>query len=238
MAEAKKSNQPIVIVGGFMSAARDYRSWQTRLEAPPYNRKVFVANINRLDWVSTADQNFRPQLLAVGAMVQTAIHITGAEKVTLVCHSAGGRISRLWLGDQSYGGVECNGRRFVKKIIFLGSPYLTREPWAQRSAGFANKHYPGAYYAEIEYISVVGRSVFAKPGGSIEERFAYRNYRQQFPRHPQQWGDGVVPVEGAFVPGATNGVLDGIYHGSFLGKPGYENPKALAQWGKYLLENS
>lgn len=222
-------------MGGFLSAASDYRGWQAKLEGPPYNRRVFIANINRFDWIATANNLFQPQLRAVAGAVQKALETTGTHQVTLVCHSAGGRISRLWLGDKSYYGVPCNGRRFVQQIIFLGSPYTTEESWAQRSVTFANSNYPGAFYPEIEYISVVGKTVLGRANGSLEERFAYRNYRSQDPHNPQQWGDGVVPVKGAYLPGATNIVLDGVYHGSVLGRPGYDQPQALNQWGKYLL---
>ncbi len=228
--------EPVVIVGGFLSAPGDYRSWQRGLAAPPYRRPSFVAEIGRLDWATTRDDTFRPQLVALSRVVEQARRATQAERVWLVCHSAGGRIARLWMGEKSYGGLPCNGHGLVRGVIFLGSPYKTEEPWARRSTTFANQNYPGAFYPDLKYVSVIGKSVFGKPNGGLVERLAYRSYKAVDPAQPQQWGDGVITLAAAHVPGADNYVLDGIYHGSILGRPGYNVSPAFQTWAKYLLE--
>lgn len=219
-----------------MSQPGDYRLWQAKLQAAPYSRKVYVTQINRTQWLTTRDDSFRPQIAALHNVVEQARRETGAEKVSLVCHSAGGRIARLWMGGRSYNGNPFGGHRYVQSIIFLGSPYTTEEPWAVRSSSFANTNYPGAYYSEIKYVSLIGKALFGKPNGNISERLAYQSYRTLSPRYAQRWGDGVITLESANVPGAENIVLDGIYHVSVLGRPGYGDPKALGAWGKYLLE--
>ena len=156
-------NEPIVIVGGFLSQPRDYRGWQAKLEATPYNRKTYVTQVGRAQWASTRDDSFRPQIAALEAMVAQARRESGAAKVWLVCHSAGGRVSRLWMGDKPYGGSKCGGHPFVRGIIFLGSPYTTEEPWAVRSSSFANTNYPGAFYPEIKYVSLIGKAILGDP---------------------------------------------------------------------------
>jgi len=117
----------------------------------------------------------------------------------------------------------------------LGSPYSTEEPWAVRSSGFANQNYPGAFYKELKYVSVIGKSVFGRPNGSVTERLAYQTYRTLNSRDAQKWGDGVITLDSANIPGAENIVLDGIYHVALLGRPGYADSRALNTWGKYLL---
>jgi pimeloyl-ACP methyl ester carboxylesterase len=228
--------EPIVIVGGFLSAASDYGKWQRVFAASPISRRSFVVDIGRLIWATTQDDTFRPQLLAIGKNVEAARRATGAEKVWLVCHSAGGRISRLWMGDKPYGGVPCGGHPYVRGIIFLGSPYQTQEPWARRSTSFANTNYPGAFYPDVQYFSAIGKSVYGKRNGNIEQRLAYVSYRAVDPAQPEQWGDGVITLTAAHVPGATNHTLDGIYHGGILGRPSYISPPALRIWAQPLKD--
>ncbi len=229
--------EPVVIVGGFLSGPNNYTGWQTLLAKPPYRRRSFVAGINLVDWTTTRDESFRPQLAAVAEAVERARRTTGAEKVWLVCHSAGGRIARLWMGDQPYGESRCGGNPYVRGVVFLGSPYTTAEPWARRSAVFANQNYPGAFYPHITYVSVIGKSVFGQRDGSIEQRLAYRAYSSLDPQRAERWGDGVITLASAHVPGAENHVLDRIYHVGLLGRPGYVAPQALKVWASHLDSN-
>ena len=226
---------PVVIVGGFLSGPGDYRGWQQVLAGPVYRRQVFVTEISRQDWLTTRDDTFRPQLVALDRQVARARQATGAAKVWLVCHSAGGRIARLWMGEPAYNGGPGGGFRQVAGVIFLGSPYTTLEPWARRSSAFANEHYPGAFYSDIKYVSVVGKAVFGRADGTISERLAYRSYQALDPAQPRQWGDGIMTISAATVPGAENHVLDGIYHVGVLGRPGYSSPAAMKVWAQSLL---
>ncbi|HEX2914794.1 MAG TPA: lipase [Chloroflexia bacterium] len=234
----KLNEEPVVIAGGFLSSAGDYRSWQRLLAAPPYSRRSFVAQISRFDWTTTRDESFRTQLLALERAVELARSETGAEKVWLVCHSAGGRIARLWMGEKPYMGFNCGGYRYVHGVIFLGSPYTTAEPWAKYSSSFANENYPGAYYPDITYVSVIGKAVLGKRFGTVEQRFAYNAYKVLDPANPELWGDGVITLASAHVPGAFNHVIEGIHHVSYLGRPGYIAPAALSIWGEYLVPAS
>jgi hypothetical protein len=124
----------------------------------------------------------------------------------------------------------------VRGLISLGSPYLTKEPWAIKSAAFANTNYPGAFYKDIKYVTAIGRSVIGKKNGSLAERFAYKSYQLQEPEKPEQWGDGVITIQGALMPGTENHILPGIYHYGLFGKPDYSHPAAMKIWAKYLAE--
>jgi hypothetical protein len=230
------SLEPVVIIGGFLSGPSNYTSWQRILARPPFRRRSFVAPINLIDWTTTRDESFRPQLTAIEKVVEQARRSTGAEKVWLLCHSAGGRLARLWMGDKSYAGNPYGGHAVVRGVMFFGTPYTTAEPWAVRSAGFANENYPGAFYPDIKYVSLIGKSIVGRRNGSIEERLAYRSYVVLDPQHPERWGDGVITLDSAYVPEADNFVLDGIHHVSVLGRPGYAAPGVLKLWTKYLVD--
>ncbi len=229
--------EPIVIVGGFLSQTSDYRSWAAKLQAPPYNRKVFIARIDRGQWVATRDDTFRPQIAAIAAIVEQARRETGSERVWLVCHSAGGRVARLWMGDKPYGGSTCGGNKYVSGLICLGSPYTTKEPWAQRSSTFANLNYPGAFYPDIKYVSAIGKAVFGRPNGTVTERLAFQSYKTLDPLNAQKWGDGVITLDSALVPNAENLIIDGIHHVGLLGRPGYSDSRAMSSWAKALISS-
>ncbi len=228
--------EPIVIMGGFLSQPSDYLNWKTILSRPPYNRRVFIADIGRVAWALTRDDNFKPQLDALQAAVERARRATGADRVWIVAHSAGGRVARLWLGEKPYAGVKWDGQRYTAGLISLGSPYLTKEPWAVKSAAFVNQNYPGAFYEHITYVAAIGKSVFGRSNGSIEERFAFNSYGIQVPGKGSQWGDGVITVEGAQIPGAENHVFEGIYHTGLFGRPSYDANRALKVWAGKLVE--
>jgi pimeloyl-ACP methyl ester carboxylesterase len=226
--------EPIVLVGGFLSDPGDYVPWKEQLEKPPYSRPTFIVNIGRLRWAVTRDDNFTPQIKALDETVTRARRLTGADKVWVIGHSAGGRVARLWMGDRPYGGLKCGGHPQVRGLISLGVPYTTKEPWAIKSAAFVNKYYPGAYYPDVTYVCAIGRSVFGKANGSVDQRFAHQSYRLQIPEKPEQWGDGVIPLDGALMPGVENHVINGVYHVSVLGRPGYADPRALKVWAEVL----
>ncbi|MEI7553768.1 hypothetical protein [Candidatus Chlorohelix sp.] len=231
-------NEPVVIAGGFLTEPGDYLPWIKALSKPPYSRKVFVSSVGRLKWALTRDESFQPQIVDLAKVIKIAIQSTGAEKVWLIGHSAGGRIGRLWMGERPYGGLKCNGHRFVRGLISLGSPYTTKEPWATKSAAYANKYYPGAYYPDITYVAAIGKSIFPRRHGSPAERFAYQSYKLQWPENPNQWGDGFITIDGAYMPGAENHVLDGIYHYNLFGRIDYSHPSATKVWAKHLEQEA
>ncbi|HEX2913616.1 MAG TPA: alpha/beta hydrolase [Chloroflexia bacterium] len=228
--------EPVVISGGFMSSPGDYLSWQKLLASRSIRRRSVVTKIGRSDWYMTRNSDFSRQLAALDSAVKKARQISGSEKVWLVCHSAGGTVARLWMGDTPYNGQCYEGYSFVKGIIFLGSPYISAEPNALKAVEFLNERNPGAYFPEIKYVSVAGKSIFGKANGSFLQRMAFKSYSKVTPAHPQQWGDGVITLEAAYMPGATNITLTGINHISLLGQPGYSASQAMEIWGRYFNE--
>jgi pimeloyl-ACP methyl ester carboxylesterase len=231
--------EPAVIVGGFMSAPINYIQWQQRLSGTGQKVRAFVANVERQFWLASAHRHgdYSLQMKLLDRAVESARHATGAEKVWLVCHSAGGLVARLWLGDLPYKRLTYNGHRYVRGIIFLGAPYKHYEAGGQRSAEFAAQAYPGAYYANegIKYISLIGKSVRGKPHGTFAEQFAYNSYAKVSPENPAQWGDGIVTVQSAYMPGAYNGVLPGVYHIGLPGQLSYGSPDVLPLWKQFIV---
>jgi pimeloyl-ACP methyl ester carboxylesterase len=207
-------SRPVVIVGGWLSSPADYARMAHTLAAPPYSRIVYIADISRIEWASLRDPHFTPVLDLVARTVDLALSETGSDRIDLIGHSAGGRISRAYLGDQPYAGVTYDGQRRVATLTTLGTAHETYEIWVKEFAASVNQHYPGAFYAHITYRSVAGQSVHGRRIGGLEEMLAYRSYETAF-GNGDQIGDGIVPTASCYLSGADNLVLTGARHAPY-----------------------
>jgi pimeloyl-ACP methyl ester carboxylesterase len=119
-AEAPRGAPPLVILPGFGNAARDYEAPFGDADAglvPVLRRRGWTASalpLRRKDWLRVAAMFARPEywrsgcdafagygfyLDAVAAEVARVQAATGAERVVLVGHSAGGWLARAFIGD-------------------------------------------------------------------------------------------------------------------------------------------
>ncbi|GAC1462668.1 MAG: lipase [Ktedonobacteraceae bacterium] len=229
-----QGKHPVVIVPGLFARPQHYRAWVQRLEALSAHIQVFVVDASLAHWQGTLTERFGPLLQLLGATVAEALRQTGASKVTLIGHSAGGRVARLWLSDRSYNDVTCGGHWLTRALIMLGAANQTQEPWSRKSVAWANRYAPGAFYPNVTYVTVIGKAVQARLSARPQEILASINYRVQGGL-AGQWGDGVIPVTQAALPGATNMVIEGIWHVAIAGRPGYESAAALECWARPLL---
>ncbi|NTW00121.1 MAG: lipase [Oscillochloris sp.] len=207
-------SRPVVIVGGWLSSPADYTGMARTLAAPPYSRIVYITDISRKEWVSLRDPNFVPVLDLVARTVELALYETGADRVDLIGHSAGGRIARAYLGHVPYDGIIYNGQHVVASLTTLGTAHETYEIWVKEFAGHVNQHYPGAFYEHIRYRSVAGESVRGRRLGSPEEILAFRSYEVAF-GDGKQIGDGIIPTTSCYLRGADNLVLKGARHAPY-----------------------
>lgn len=207
-------HRPIVIIGGWLSAPEDYLGMARALARPPYGRIVYITDIRRREWAALRDPNFTPVLDVLARTVEVALAETGADRVDLIGHSAGGRIARAYLGHLPYNGRVYNGQRYVASLTTLGTAHTTYEIWVKQFASVVNERYPGAFYDHISYRSVAGRSVRGKRFGTIEEIVAYRSYSVSF-GDGNQIGDGIVPTQACYLAGADNIVLEGARHAPY-----------------------
>lgn len=227
---------PVVLIGGYLGRPTTYEAMATRLSGPLYGRRCFIVPFAAWRWALIRDWSYSAIVDAVAETVARARAETGAERVTIIAHSAGGRAARLYLGDQPYRGTVHDGQRHVDQLITLGTPHGGIEQYAARLTQWLNDTYPGAYWPHIRYVSVIGRSVIGDPHGTLQQRRVYRSYRVQT-GDGVEWGDGVVPLACAYLPGAEHLILPGITH--FPHDPHfYGSVKAMAQWGRYLRDET
>jgi pimeloyl-ACP methyl ester carboxylesterase len=206
--------RPVVIIGGWLSAANDYRGMANILAQPPYNRIVYIVDIGRRQWASLRDPNFTPVMDILARTVELAMRETGAGMIDLIGHSAGGRIARAYLGDVPCNGIVYDGKRFVDRLITLGTAHSTVEIYVAKFGAFVNEAYPGAYYPSVHYRTVAGKSVMGRRFGRGEEMLAFRSYELTC-GDGNVIGDGIIPTHSCYLEGAENMVLQGVRHAPY-----------------------
>jgi len=232
MAPITKTDQPVVIMGGFLSADRIYFAMRETLTALT-GKHVSVVQTRSVDWLPSVSQaGWAVLLRKLDRAVRAAAQISDTGKITLIGHSAGGVLARLYLSPRPFYGDAFRGYQRVSHLITLGSPHhnrggLTRGGYMSR---WIEQHYPGAAFAPlVKYTAVSGQWLRGDQHGSARERLAYRTYRGICGRGAV-WGDGLVPEPSALLHGAEHITLKGVSHHSVFGDRWYGNAEVIPLW--------
>jgi pimeloyl-ACP methyl ester carboxylesterase len=225
------ASQPVVLMGGFASNDLIYGGLRDTL-AEIAGQRVWVVKTRSVDWLpSVVPAGWLYLLNKLAHTVRQAVQGSRTGKVTLVGHSAGGVLARLYLSPRPFLGHTYSGLEVVDRLITLGSPHDNQHPvhggWMSR---WIERRYPGAYFSEqVRYASVAGRLIRGKRDGSLHERNAYRFYRRMAGQG-DIWGDGLIPVRSALLDGAQQIVLDGVSHFAGFGGPWYGAQDVVPRW--------
>lgn len=229
---------PTVILPGYLASAIDYQQMQQTL-AELGIPTVTVPLLKR-DWVPTlGGRSVLPILERIEQTVQQVRQQTGAEKINLVAHSAGGWIARIYLGEKNYDvhGMlsdrmyAWNAHRYVSTLITLGTPQTSYERWTLKNLNFVNQTYPGAFYPQVKYVCVAGKAVYgARKLGSW---LAYSSYQLTCGRG-DCWGDGITPIAAAHLEGAENITLEKVWHSPRSPGQWYGTPQIVPHWAQFL----
>ncbi|CAN0065893.1 unnamed protein product [Ectocarpus fasciculatus] len=229
---------PVVILPGFGNDARDYtnpldggedKAFTSALERR--GLKTFVVPVERSDWLKVASAvvtldfwkgTCRPDgpayswyLQKVKETVRTSLEETGADKVLLVGHSAGGWLARATLAEGMWEeGVASED--VVAGLVTLGSPHFAGPMDMTRGAlTFTSDEYPGAFLKDrgIFYVTVGGAALLGEKDAPRRSRarFAYGSY-QTVCGEGATMGDSCVPLVYAHLEGAEQVTLDGVFH--------------------------
>lgn len=220
--------QPVVIFGGFLSFPGVYRGMAetlTRLSGRP----VSIVQARMADWLrSTTPEGWEHLLSELDVAVRRAVEDAPHGRVTLIGHSAGGVVSRLYLGPRSFLGPGYSGFEHVDHLITLGSPHYNLRQGQLRQQ--VEALYPGAFFApQVRYTSVAGLAVRGDPRGSLRERLAFRFY-ERLSGVGAQPGDGLVPASSALLEGARQVTLEGVSHYAGFGGPWYGEIDVVERW--------
>ncbi|CBJ31404.1 conserved unknown protein [Ectocarpus siliculosus] len=229
---------PVVILPGFGNDARDYTNpldgGEDKAFASALERrglKTFVVPVERSDWLKVASAvltldfwkgTCRPDgpayswyLQKVKETVRTSLEETGADKVLLVGHSAGGWLARATLAEGVWEeGVASED--VVAGLVTLGSPHFAGPMDMTRGAlTFTSDEYPGAFLKDrgIFYVTVGGAALLGEKDAPRRSRarFAYGSY-QTVCGEGGTMGDSCVPLVYAHLEGAEQVTLDGVFH--------------------------
>jgi pimeloyl-ACP methyl ester carboxylesterase len=205
-------------------------------------RPVTITPISLLDWLGVvASDSYGSLLRILDVAVRAAMADHAARQVTLVAHSAGGVLARIYLGDQPYGPRRLchNGHQQVDALITLGTPHRAVGQGRQgglNQIAYAQRVYPGAYWPSVRYTSVIGKSIFGEPDGPPPERGAWQSYRL-LGVAGAQWGDGVVPLENGLLDGSRKLIIPGLRHDDRPDRPWYGSSDAIvrAWWDRAII---
>jgi pimeloyl-ACP methyl ester carboxylesterase len=230
---------PTVILPGYLAGAEPYREMETALHT--LGIPAVTVPLRRRDWLPTlGGRSVTPILNALHRTVEQVLEQYGGDRINLVGHSAGGWISRIYLGEIPYDiHTSDAGKTVVWKahpqiatLITLGTPHTSQEKWTKLNLNFVKDHYPGAFYPTVRYVCVAGKSVYGQR--NLQGWFTYSSYELTC-GSGDCWGDEITPVEAAHLEGAENVVLESVVHSPRSGKKWYGSPDVVEQWATYLV---
>ncbi len=219
--------QPVLILGGFLIGEEAYQPmcrWlQERTQQP-----VDLVSASRFDWLLTSWSFGWARLLDRAArQAQALAERSPTGKITLIGHSSGGVMLRLFLADEPFAGRRYNGKRWADRLYTLGSPHTAVRATPLRQ--MVDRRYPGAWFADaVHYIAVAGE-LAPEQGAPLSRRMGPRSY-QAIAGRTDLAGDGLVPVPSALLQGAEPITLAGVAHGGAFGERWYGSPAVVEQW--------
>jgi triacylglycerol esterase/lipase EstA (alpha/beta hydrolase family) len=221
---------PNILIPGYMAGAEPYLGLVQLLNQQGFN--TVVVPLKWWEWLPTlGGRSVAPILQRIDQTLKQTLSKFNADQVNLIGHSAGGWISRIYLGEKPYGDRIWHGKPLVKTLITLGTPHLSQERWTRRNLDFVNQNYPGAHYRDIQYICVAGKAIYGEK--KLATWIPYNSYELTC-GIGNTWGDGITPILAAHLDGAENITLEGVVHSPKRAAPWYGSPKILPTWTKYL----
>lgn len=220
------SGGPIVIVGGLASWPWRYGDL-ARILREVSGSEVHVARITPLDWLLGRFQGYGQLVFEVASTVDKALLESESDKAVLVGHSAGGILSRVYIGgDPPYGGRRYSGHRRVSCLITLGTPHVVPDRKGLAPIARVNELFPGTLHepAGLKYLSVAGAAADGAQSSRVRKRYERLVDDGRVP------GDGLVPVSSALLPGSERRVFDDLYHSPRFGRWYGSDREAVERW--------
>ena len=226
-------SQPVVILGGFLITDEAYQPLVDWLRVER-GIDASVVHASRTDWLLTSwDLGWRRLLQRTEALVLKVLRDSGSDQVTLIGHSSGGVMLRLYLADHGLEGASLNGQRHCDRLISLGSPHQAVRATPLRA--MVGRLLPGCACSNVDYVSVAGRLDLASPmATNFARRSAARSYRQ-IAGAGDVSGDGLVPVSSALLSGSRPIELTETAHGGFFGSTWYGSIERIEQWWEQTI---
>eukprot|EP00466_Bigelowiella_natans_P001745 jgi/Bigna1/140348/aug1.55_g15056 len=251
--EAPKKFPIILVLPGFGNCQSDYVEMlgsQISLTGALNARgfRATVLPIERVEWFNVAKgllsldfwrskslpsgPGYNWYINRINETITELLSHTDEEHVVLVAHSAGGWLARAYLAER-----EDDHR--VSALVTLGTPHHN-EGGTDVTRGvlpYLNEQFPGAHLDGIRYISVAGKAIqgSTKREGRKSAKAAFAAYHQVCGKG-DVFGDGVIPLEAAHLPGARQVTLDGVWHSIDKADSWYGSDGNIDRWLWSLCE--
>lgn len=220
-------SQPIVILGGFLIDSPAYAPMVERLERLS-GQPVRLVPVGKPEWALTVFAFAWARIL--DRVATTVAELAGSSptgKVSLIGHSSGGIMLRLFLDEAPFQGRRYDGKALADTLVMLGSPHTALKATVLRA--MVQRRLPGAAFADrVRYASVAG-DLDLQLGSPLARRMAPAAYRNSTGSADDR-GDGLVPVSSALLEGSTPVVLPGVAHGGAFGERWYGSPEVVDLW--------
>jgi hypothetical protein len=224
----------VLILGGFLITQEAYGPLVQWLGQRGIRAEVVP--VSRLEWLlTTGTRGWRRILDRVDDRVRELAEQSGSGKVTLIGHSSGGVMLRLYLGDQPFAGRIYNGTQQCDRLVTLGSPHQAVR--ATRLRALVDQRYPGCPFADqVDYVAVAGALDVDGPIASrLARRIARASYRG-ISGDGSASGDGFVPVGSAHLRGARQLLIRETAHGGLFGSLWYGSPERIGLWWDVVVD--
>lgn len=226
---------PIVIIGGFLSYSWFYREMQQELISVT-GCPVYIAHISGHEWLLAGRIWGWARLLEkLDQAIRAAEREDPGNKITLIGHSAGGVLARLYLSPDSFQGRIYQGLERIEHLITLGSPHYNQRNLRRggRLSTYVEERYPGAYFQpDVHYTSFAGKFIRGDHSSRGFPRWAYAQYKD-ICGQGDIWGDGLIPVQSALLSGSNQVILEGVSHHSVFGNPWYGSKSVINKWWEF-----
>ena len=225
--------QPILILGGFLINYKDYMPMANYLKKR-INQPVEIVKTTKLDWLCTNwEFGWKRILNKVDIESTKLLEQSATGKITIIGHSSGGVMLRLFLSNKPEFGVIYNGKNKANILITLGSPHNAIRSTVLRK--MVNNKYPGSYFKkDVSYVSIAGNlSIDSKDIKKITKRIASSSYLS-INGNKDSKGDGLVPLESAMLEGSKKIVINDSAHSKLFGENWYCNIEITKIWWEKL----
>ncbi len=223
------NKQPIIILGGFLINPSNYKNMaEYFIDTEKINAQII--NVTKFEWLQTSWAygwlNILDKVEKVAKELTKESH-TG--KLTLIGHSSGGVMLRLFLSQDEFNKRTYRGSSYCNHLITLGSPHQALR--ATRLRALVDIKYPGSFYSkEVKYTSVAGNLNLKSPEATlISKKFALNSYKS-ISGQESIIGDGLVPLTSSLLKNSEQIILNNVAHGKFFGKYWYGSKTKVNLW--------
>ena len=227
--------QPIVILGGFLIAAEAYKPMATWLKLQGVS-DVLVVPMTRWDWLLTTRRlGWRRVLDRVDAMVKQVQHQSLSGKATLIGHSSGGVMLRLYLSNEAFEGKVYAGSERCDRLITLGCPHQAVRATPLRA--MVDRRFPGCYESGVDYVAIAGNLELCRENASALSRIGAKASYKRAINDDGFLGDGLVPVKSALLHGARSLIQNDTAHGGLFGDIWYASTQRVDEWWNFVVNS-